>query len=286
VFVDQVAGETPPPPVCLQQIDLKSGYDVTTPRAAWCLYNVLTHGLSPVRVIEHLRREVQQALDAAVGQMQRAAAHYSAIAGRLVTTPKWQPQTLTFAELKQQAVQHSGSAVEQLLLELNAQLRVDKKLTLPQLSLSITNLLWSLSGLTGPAAVIGLAGLYYPPILLQDTSSRHLRVKETVARQAALITQTKGCSIRLRPFFPGISDMSFMGNAGSAEDIAAITNNTPSWGSRIQFDFSVGQKLDLPTINIGPWGRDYHQRTERVNMPYSFDVVPELIWRVVDDLVG
>jgi arginine utilization protein RocB len=36
-------------------------------------------------------------------------------------------------------------------------------------------------------------------------------------------------------------------------------------------------------VNIGPWGRDYHRRTERVYMPYSFEVLPELIWRVVND---
>lgn len=286
VLVDRVAGEAPPPPVCLQQIDLKHGYDVTTPRTAWCLYNVLTHGSSPTQVIERMRREVQQAIDDTVLHMQTQAARYSTLAGRAITTPAWQPLTLTFAELKERALEHGGSSATESLTELTERLRGDTVLNLTQMSLRITELLWSFSGLTGPAVVIGLAGLYYPPVHLYDKTSRHQRLREIVARQAATLGQEKGCSIRLRPFFPGISDMSFFGPAGSSDDVAAISRNTPTWGSRIVFDYHVGEVLNVPVINIGPWGRDYHQRMERVNMPYSFAVVPELIWRVVHDLVG
>jgi arginine utilization protein RocB len=57
------------------------------------------------------------------------------------------------------------------------------------------------------------------------------------------------------------------------------------WNARSHGAYQAWQRLDVPVINIGPWGRDYHQRTERVNMPYAFEVVPELIWRVVNDLL-
>jgi len=62
--------------------------------------------------------------------------------------------------------------------------------------------------------------------------------------------------------------------------------NTPTWRTRIRHDYQAIQVLDLPAINVGPWGRDYHQRTERVYMPYAFSGVPELIWRIVDDLLS
>jgi arginine utilization protein RocB len=54
---------------------------------------------------------------------------------------------------------------------------------------------------------------------------------------------------------------------------------------RIGFDYSCARELDLPVINVGPWGRDYHQRLERVYMPYSFGVLPELVWRITGDLL-
>ena len=80
--------------------------------------------------------------------------------------------------------------------------------------------------------------------------------------------------------------MSFLACNDSPEDIAMMASNTPAWGTRIRYDYGVLQTLDLPTINIGPWGRDYHQRTERVYTPYAFGEVPELIWRIVTDLLS
>jgi arginine utilization protein RocB len=91
-------------------------------------------------------------------------------------------------------------------------------------------------------------------------------------------------SIGLRPFFSGISDMSFVSSQDDADSIAVVMDNTPTWGTRLKFDYSIAAGLDLPIVNIGPWGHDYHQKTERVHMPYSFEVVPELVWRVVGGL--
>jgi arginine utilization protein RocB len=39
--------------------------------------------------------------------------------------------------------------------------------------------------------------------------------------------------------------------------------------------------LNCPVINIGPFGRDAHGLYERVHMPYSFAIVPELIFQTI-----
>jgi len=39
-------------------------------------------------------------------------------------------------------------------------------------------------------------------------------------------------------------------------------------------------------VNIGPWGREYHQRHERVHAPYAFTVLPELLLAVVAETLG
>lgn len=115
---------------------------------------------------------------------------------------------------------------------------------------------------------------------------RQARLHEAAANQAAALSAETGVSIRLRSYFSGISDMSFLGSTMLSEDFSIMSNNTPAWGLRIKFDYGLARVLDLPVINVGPWGRDYHQRTERVNMPYSFKLVPELLWRIIADLLG
>jgi len=107
-----------------------------------------------------------------------------------------------------------------------------------------------------------------------------------VARQVTAVGQDAGLPIGQYRFYPGISDMSFLGSREEAANLAVLAANTPPWAARIAFDYSAIAALDLPVVNIGPWGRDYHQRLERVQMPYSFGVLPELVWRVVQDLLG
>ena len=75
--------------------------------------------------------------------------------------------------------------------------------------------------------------------------------------------------------------MSFFGTQmGNSHDNAAIMPKlTPGWATRWWMP-DPSQALQLPSVNIGPCGRDYHQRTERVYMPYSFGILPELVWRI------
>jgi arginine utilization protein RocB len=284
-LADRWASEVAPPPVCLQQIDLKDGYDVTTPPTAWCLYNVLTYHSSPAQVLERLQRVVHDALAAAVAQMHLHAIRYRDLGGHVGAIPDWQSLILTFAELKERALQQGGVAVAQRVEELTQRLTADPAYTLPQRSRHITELLWSASGLSGPAAVLGVASLYYPPVQLDTRVGHHRRLRASAARHVTTLAEECGMSIQVRPFFSGISDMSFLGRASAASDLAVLMANTPAWGACSHGAYQASQHLDVPVINIGPWGRDYHQRTERVNMPYSFEVVPELIWRVVNDLL-
>ena len=37
------------------------------------------------------------------------------------------------------------------------------------------------------------------------------------------------------------------------------------------------KKLNIPAVNFGCWGKDAHRWTERVHVPYSFEVLPRLI---------
>jgi arginine utilization protein RocB len=77
-------------------------------------------------------------------------------------------------------------------------------------------------------------------------------------------------------YFAGISDVSFFGEATG--DHAIVSANTPIWGK----GFTMPEPGDFPTINIGPWGRDYHQWLERLNVPYAFGILPRVLLSVID----
>ena len=39
--------------------------------------------------------------------------------------------------------------------------------------------------------------------------------------------------------------------------------------------------MGIPSINAGPWGRDYHPRLERMHADYGFRIRPALIAEIV-----
>ncbi|HEY0607781.1 MAG TPA: M20/M25/M40 family metallo-hydrolase [Herpetosiphonaceae bacterium] len=283
---DTVDGAVSPPPVSLKQSDLKTQYDVTTPAAAWCYYNVLTHGRSAGDVLERITALVHDAMHSALGYLHEQARRYSQLAGQPADPPVWQPLVLTFAELQARVTQQNNPAAQTAVAELAQRLAADPGIDLPTFNRRLTEALWAASGLAGPAVVIGFGSLYYPPAYIKGETERQRRLREAAAEQATALSRQAGVAIQLKPFFAGISDMSFLGSSISDEDVAAIALNTPAWEARLRFDYTAISALDLPTINIGPWGRDYHQRLERVHAPYSFEIVPELVWRIADQLLS
>ena len=176
---DVAEGETTPPPVNLTQIDLKQHYDVTTPAAAWCAYNVLTHKRTAGQVLPIIQRLVDEALQETLSHLREQARRFEALSGQPVAHPIWQPQVYTFAELHSYALERGGAATAEALHALTSRLEQDPDVNIPQFSRRVIELLWAASGLSGPAAVLALASLYYPPVHVDRSSPRHVRLRES-----------------------------------------------------------------------------------------------------------
>ncbi|MDQ3249156.1 MAG: hypothetical protein M3Q45_08110, partial [Chloroflexota bacterium] len=282
-LTDTVNGETSPPPVCLKQTDLKTYYDVTTPVAAWSYYNLLTHGLAAGVMLDRLLGEVRAAVHEAILALRARARDYSTASGRPTTTLDVTPLILTFADLTAHAWHHDPTGVETALQAIEHEFAANPAIDLPDYSRRIYDALWRQSGLTGPAVIVGFASVHYPAAYVGEATHAERQLRRVVAKGAASVAHDFATTIKLRTFFPGISDMSFLGGKLSEVDAALVAANTPTRriGSAAVEPIA---SLNLPTVNIGPWGRDYHQRNERVYAPYAFAVVPELIWRVVNAL--
>jgi arginine utilization protein RocB len=264
-LADHAFGEAAPPPTSLKQSDLKMHYDVTTPGRAWALYNVLTHGKSALRVLEDFKREVQIALDDALETLRTRAATWGLAQAEALAV---QPFTMTYHELLEKTRARTGANFD-AQLELFAA-ALEPRLDVPSKSVLITDFVWKASELIGPAVVLGFGSLHYPAVLIDQNDP----VLETIRGAIAGAQRDLDISIRERKFFAGISDMSWFGHA-DAPDLEFVSGNTPEPSARIR-----GLPLGKPIINLGPWGRDYHQWLERAHCKYTFEQLPELVWRV------
>lgn len=280
-MIDPHAAEAGPPPVALQLYDLKPHYDVTTPEALWCAFNLLTRQRGAAEALDLFVAAVRDGLQAAGQAVEQRAAAYAAQVGGPAPDPTPAPTVLTYAALLARVEARGGAAALTRLEELAARLAADPALDTPRVCQRLTAAAVREASLDGPAAVVGFGSLPYPAVQLgQDPGS--LALRQAVEAGLQTVRAETGETVGARPFFPGVSDMSFLGPALASGEGALLRANTPAWAGRLALEDSPDPPLSLPVVNAGPWGRDYHQRTERVYAPYAFGVLPLLVWRIAE----
>ncbi|MFL5331789.1 MAG: M20/M25/M40 family metallo-hydrolase [Geminicoccaceae bacterium] len=258
-LVDRAGDDVAAPPTLLGLADHRPGYDVTTPERVWAYWNVMTLSRSPAAVLEAMANLTRGALVEALARLRARGG---------TALPEEVP-VLTFADL---AAEVRGWQAPDL----------PQGLDLPERCRRLTEALWRQSGRPGPAVVLGFGSMPYLPASLAGAGGDRLEgaVRRATAKTAARHGTTIGC----RGHFPGISDMSFLGQV-DASGVAAIAANTPAWDHGI--DWPAGApSLGVPAINIGPWGRDYHTPLERLHTPYAFGVLPDLLLAAAREFLG
>jgi arginine utilization protein RocB len=248
--------------------DSKRAYDVTTPERIWMFWNLMVQRRNPAEILAILERLVIRAMAGLTDRLRtRLADALPAEAGAPLSV-----EVLTFAALRREVETRVDGAAK--LLDELARDAAARGLDLPEQCRVVTDRAWELSGRSGPAVVLGFASLPYLPTSLGDDPAAR-RLARVAEEAAAAVSARHNTSIRLIHSFPGISDMSFLGQADEST-VPVIAANTPAWGAGIPWP--EGPALGgIPIVNAGPWGRDYHTRLERLHTSYAFEVLPDLI---------
>ncbi len=270
-------GEVTPPPVSLKLTDLKDHYTVQTPLYSWAYYNWFTFTKSPADVLSEFRQLVTDAFGYLHAEFTDRAARHAALGSTRTPLAAWMPRVFTFAELAERVSDRVGAGYVSLVAD---RLQKEAHMDLRTFSCRLTEELWRVSGLTGPAAVVGYAQIYNAPMALGPDAPLMLAVRKA----ADGVAQEISIDLQVRSFFPYISDMSFLGFPDGPAGLAALRENSPGWGTLYRVDHEAHARLSLPVVNIGPYGEGAHTRSERVETGYSFAVVPELVWRTLEAL--
>ncbi len=268
-------GEVAAPPTVLGFRDGKSVYNVTTPGDAWVFWNVLHHRRSAAEVLRIAADLTRRAIGRAALRTRERAAQCGLAAG---LAGAWDDVPVTtYADLLERACRHRDGFMDTLAAEAES-LAGDAALDLPERSRRLTRTCWAASGQDGPAVVLGFASNPYPAVDWpsgEDGSALAARVDAAWGAAAGRL----GVPVEKRRFFPAMIDMSFIGPVDEA-GFAAAAANTPVWGTSFRWTLDRPPTLGVPTVNIGPWGRDYHHWLERAHADYAFRVLPELVWAV------
>ncbi len=281
---DVIGAQRTPPPVTLHATDLKTQYDVQLPYMAYFYLNVLTFSTTPGELLERLLQRASAALERVLGRISQAEQRWSQ--ADTARAPR-RAAVLSYAELLALACEKQGAQRVQAALadEWEHALKGSdgRVRDARERSLALTRRLWQLSGLVGPAVILFYAPPYYPHL-----AKRAGALQDAVEATAAAHPEER---LQAAEFYPYLSDMSYL-RADAAVDLSGLVANMPLWQGADQprrpggysLPLDAIRALDLPFVNLGPYGRAVHQRGERVLMSYSFGVLPQLIVEIIERL--
>jgi len=289
-FSDVVDDEVSPPPSWCFLRDGKKCYDASIPEVAGGYFSVLTLKRTPKIILEELLEISIQTFENVIYQMNKNYNNYIKKKNKTEEAHDlpWKTNVKTFSQIYNEAIKQSGD-----LFLLDYRLTIEKLKTdiknniinMPESNLALIDKTLEYISDKTPMVVIAFSPPYYPHVSINDfkeldnTISDISNVVVRIAREVCNETYSK------KNYFMGISDMSYAALNESENIIPHIEFNMPLWKNMYDIPFETIKQLAIPSINIGPYGKDLHKFTERVLEKDVIKQTPRLIAAVIEHIL-
>ncbi|MBT2662099.1 M20/M25/M40 family metallo-hydrolase [Bacillus sp. ISL-45] len=283
---NEAFGETTMPPVSLKQMDLKPNYTVQTALAAYVYYNFFIHSWTPKDVLWKLKEQAHIAFVKALKLYEERYQQFCKISGEPCRELQWQPRVMTYEEMETELINAHGSEYTAHMVDFKDTLLLDASLDLRMYAARVVEEAWKWMPDQSPAIIVFYSSLYSPRIEVAGETEDERNLIEALDAAVKVVQPEYEEPIVVRNFFPYISDMSFVALSDDDEALDFASRNNPSWGTKFFVDYQEIRELNVPVINIGPYGLDAHKRYERMEIDYSVKIVPNLTYELIRNLLA
>ncbi|MCM3763361.1 M20/M25/M40 family metallo-hydrolase [Neobacillus niacini] len=283
---NEAFGELTVPPVSLKQTDLKPSYTVQTALSAYVYYNFFIHSWSPKDVLEKLKEQAEIAFEKALNSFDERYKKYASLSGEPYVKQPWTPRVFTYEEMEKMLVGEHGDAFVSHISQFKNALLEDKDLDTRMFAARVVEEAWKWMKDKNPAIIVFYSSLYSPRIELSGKNDKEQTLLNALSQAVETVQPSYPHPIVTRNFFPYISDMSFVALSDDEEGIQAVSNNNPGWGTKHYVEYQDIRDINVPVINIGPYGLDAHKKLERMEMTYSLEIVPNLTNSLIQKLLS
>lgn len=273
---DEYNGEYTLPPTVLKCKDLKKSYNVQTAHAAHVYFNYFLHNKNTDQVLDEMVVCAKEALEETEKKINTRYEQFCKITNTEYVPKQYEKEVLTYEQLYRRVLNSYNGDLKLLLDERTEALKtegVDSR----EISMRITELLVGISGIKHPLIVVFFAAPYCPhntlkhEILQEDICYKKI---EKIAKEYGKIS---GENYEINQFFPSLTDSSYLKIDDSEESIELLKNNFTQYEQLYNVPLEKMKQMNIPAINYGCYGKDAHKWTERVYIPYSFEVLPGLL---------
>ena len=287
-FSDVVEEEVSPPPSWSFFRDGKECYDASIPESAGGYFSVLTLNRTPKIILEELLDISKQTFEDVIYQMNENYSNYLNKRKEAKHSLPWKSNVKTFAQIYNEAIAQAG---EVFLLDYRLtmdKLKADIKnniISMPESNLALIGKTLEYITDKTPLVVIAFSPPYYPHVSINDFKELDNSISDisnVIVRIAKEVCNEK---YSRKNYFMGISDMSYASLNDSENIIPHIEFNMPLWKTMYDIPFETIKQLAIPSINIGPYGKDLHKFTERVLEKDVIKQTPKIIAGVIEHIL-
>ena len=283
---NEALGETTVPPVSLKQMDLKPTYTVQTALSAYVYFNFFIHSWSPKEVLELLKVEAATAFATALHEFKTHYQAFTQATGEPMNEILWEPRVMTYEEMDEHLVGEHGEPYIQHMDEFKGHLMLQTELDTRMFAARVVEEAWKWMSDKNPAIIVFYSSLYSPRIELSGKTENERNLLDALEIAVENVQPHYQHPIVTKNFFPYISDMSFVAISDDEVGISAVSANNPGWGTKHYVNYQAIRDINVPVINIGPYGHDAHKQYERMERSFTLDIVPNLTNQVIIELIG
>ena len=136
-----------------------------------------------------------------------------------------------------------------------------------------------------PLIVAGFLPPYYPSVSHRDRPEFDTMIRSLATYLANRARVLWGQEYELESYFTGISDLSYSSILDARGVETLIRSEMPLYGDAYSIPFERIAEISMPCVNIGPWGKDFHKKTERVSREDLTERTPVLLAEAVAEVL-
>ena len=288
-FSDVEGKEAAPPPTWLYLKDSKEQYDVSMPLSVKGCFGILTLNQTPQSILEKVKNICEESFDEVIDDMNNSFRRFAKATGLPLKYLQWESKVVNFQELFKEAEAAYG---DEFIREYNKELEIlGKKLKGNEISIihcnfELIEFIYGYIDDIKPRIVYGLIPPYYPNVsnlFIDDLDENVSSLSDNLKK---FTKEEFNQNYNTEYFYTGISDLSYSSIEKSGEIYKALEESMPLLGQFYNVPVELIEKISMPCINIGPWGKDFHKMTERVNKEDLYIRTPRIINKAISLILG
>jgi len=281
-FCDINKGNITPPPTCLKQTDLKELYSVQTPLMAASYYNVLTLNLSIDELIEKLKNLCFQAFHNTLNIIEKSVNKFASISNRNSLREEFEAKVLTYEEVYKKVKETLGDKFD-TYIQGKIEQWINENMDLQTIAINIMKETYLNYSDKSPAIIIGFAPPYYPDKHLIEDKADDMVLLKVIDNILEYAKDKFNTNIEKDHYYMALCDLSYTGITNK-KGLNTIASNILGINKSYNLPVDELSQLDIPSIAFGGFGKDFHKFSERLNISYSFEVVPNLYEKAIYEL--